>query len=69
MDLGPFGNKIDQGLGLDRRTWRKLNCEGGEFHRPFDDPALGVSIVEDVAEWVGGCHLDLVSLEVVPKLS
>ena len=32
LDLGPFNNKVGQGLRFDCRTWRKLNCEGAEFY-------------------------------------
>jgi len=32
LDLGPFGDEVDQGLRFDHRAWRKLNCEGAEFY-------------------------------------
>ena len=38
------------------------------FHRPLDDPAIGVSVVEYIAKWKGGNHLDIVHLEVVAQL-
>ena len=32
LDLSPFSDEVGQGLGFDRRVWRKLDCEGAEFY-------------------------------------
>ena len=32
LDLGPFSDKVGQGLRFDCRAWRKLNREGAEFY-------------------------------------
>ena len=32
LDLSPFSDEVGQGVGFDRRVWRKLDCEGAEFY-------------------------------------
>ena len=52
LDLGPLSDEVGQRLRLDGGSWRELYRECTEFHRPFDDSAIGVLVVDDVAEWI-----------------
>ena len=49
LDLGPLINEVSQCLRLDGGSWRELYRECTEFHRPFDDSAIGVLVVQVLA--------------------
>ena len=68
LDLHPFGDEDGQSLRFDGGVTGELDGKGPELYQPFDNSAFGVSIVEYIAEWKGGNHLDLVRLEVVSQL-
>ena len=52
LDLGPLGNEVGQRLRLDGGPQCEFNRECAQFYLPFDDSAVSVFVVEDVAEWV-----------------
>jgi hypothetical protein len=68
LNLRPIDNEVSQGLGLYGRLRNELDGEHAEIDRPFDDSAVGVSVVEDVAGWKQGYDLDTVCLEVISEL-
>ena len=49
LDLGPLSDEVGQRLRLDGGSWRELYRECTEFHRPFDDSAIGVLVVQVLA--------------------
>lgn len=53
LNFHPLGHEINQGLRFDHYLRDEFHRECTEFHRPFDDPTVGVSIVENITEWEG----------------
>jgi hypothetical protein len=50
LGLGPFDQKIYQGLGLDRRLGHIHYVDPHKLERPLGDPSRGESIPNDFSE-------------------
>ena len=65
LDFRPLDDEVSQSLRFDGGARGELDRQGPKLYRPFDDSAIGIPVVEDVAEWKGIDHLDRVRLEVM----
>jgi hypothetical protein len=68
LGLGPFGQKIWQGLGLDRRLEHIRYVKPHKLKRPHGDPSPGESSPNDFSETKRGYHPDGVTLEILQEL-
>jgi hypothetical protein len=45
LGLRPFGDEIDEDLGLDGLSWAELKVEFAQIDRPLDDAPHGIATV------------------------
>jgi hypothetical protein len=69
LDFCPFTHKVCEDLRLDRLSGTKLDLKLSKLDRPLDDAAVGVAVSDDLSQGEQRRDHDLVSLEVVSKLS
>jgi hypothetical protein len=68
LSLGPFGHKICQGLGLDRRLGHVGYVKSHKLECPLGDPSRGESVTDNFYEPEQGYHTYWVALEIMQEL-
>jgi hypothetical protein len=69
LGLGLFGQKICQGLGLDRCLGQIRYVDPHNLKRPLGDPSHGKLIPNDFSETRRCYHLDGVTLEIMQEIA
>jgi hypothetical protein len=69
IGLRPVSYEVCQDLGHDCTSLFKVNNVLRELHCLFTDSVGGISIAEDIVQWLVCEHADYVRLKIVVKLS
>jgi hypothetical protein len=64
----PLCNKVGKDLTLDGVAGLEVELKSSELYSPLGNVALGVGVMEDGPQWVGGHHHNFVGLEIMAEL-
>jgi len=68
VEVRPFRDEVDQGLGLDGSATLEIQGEWAQFHCPFYSSAVSVLVAQNVPQREAGGYQDPMTVEVMLQL-